>query len=85
MGFLANAARFSAAAARGDVLAPAKSIAQMQQVVFNQYLDAGLCALFMLVVLAVLVFGIRACLQAYALSHPSARESAYEPMPEGAN
>ena len=85
VGFLANAARFSAAAARGDVLAPAKSIAQMQQVVFNQYLDAGLCALFMLVVLAVLVFGIRACLQAYALSHPSARESAYEPMPEGAN
>lgn len=85
VGFLANAARFSAAAARGEVLAPAKSIAQMQQVIFNQYLDAGLCALFMVVVISVLVFGIRACMRAYALSHPSSRESAYEPMPEGAN
>ncbi|MES8771847.1 carbon starvation CstA 5TM domain-containing protein, partial [Cutibacterium acnes] len=45
IGFLANARRFAEAAARGEVLAPAKSIDEMQRVVFNNYLDAGLCAL----------------------------------------
>jgi len=85
VGFLAQAAKFSAAAERGEVLAPAKSVAQMQQVIFNQYLDAALCGLFMLVVLSVLVFGVRACMKAYAATHPTSKESAYETMPEGAS
>ena len=59
-------------------------LAQMQQVIFNQYLDAALCGLFMVVVVSVLVFGIRACMKAYALSHPSSKESAYEALPEQA-
>lgn len=81
IGFLANAARFDAAATRGEVLAPAKSVAQMQQIVFNNYLDAALCGLFMLVVVSILVFGIRACMKAYATNHPTAKESAYEALP----
>ncbi len=78
IGFLANAARFSAAADRGEILAPAKSLAQMQQVIFNQYLDATLCGLFMLVVVSIAVFGIRACFKAYATNHPTANETPYE-------
>ncbi|MEN3110235.1 carbon starvation CstA family protein [Uliginosibacterium paludis] len=78
IGFLANAARFSAAADRGEILAPAKSVAQMQQVIFNQYLDATLCGLFMLVVISIAVFGIRACFKAYATNHPTANETPYE-------
>lgn len=83
VGFLANAARFRAAAERGEVLAPAKSAEQMQQVIFNNYIDAALAGLFILVVLSVLVFGIRACMKAYAANHPTARETPYEKLPEG--
>jgi hypothetical protein len=39
IGFLALANKFSDAAAQGTVLAPARSIAEMQRVAFNNYLD----------------------------------------------
>ncbi|WP_374400779.1 carbon starvation CstA family protein [Niveibacterium sp.] len=84
VGFLAHAAKFSGAAERGEVLAPAKSIEQMQQVIFNDYVDASLCGLFIVVVLTVLVFGIRAALRAYRIAHPTVQESAYQPMPANA-
>lgn len=81
IGFLANAARFAAAAGRGEVLAPAKSVEQMQQVIFNNYLDAALCGLFILVVLSVALFGIRACLKARAANRPTACETEYQRLP----
>ena len=77
IGFLANAARFSEAAARGEVIAPAKSMAEMQRVIFNNQIDAALCALFMLVLLAMVGFGVRAALNARRQSGPTARESGY--------
>jgi carbon starvation protein len=83
IGFLANATRFGAAAERGEILAPAKNVAQMQQIIFNNYIDAALAGVFIVVVLSVLVFGIRACLRAYAVNHPTALETPHEPMPEG--
>lgn len=60
IGFLAHADKFSAAFNAGDVLAPAKSLAQMQQVIFNDRLDAALCVLFMSVVLVMLFCSLRA-------------------------
>ena len=60
IGFLAHADKFSAAANAGEVLAPAKSLAQMQQVIFNDRLDAALCVLFMSVVLVMLFCSLRA-------------------------
>jgi len=60
IGFLAHADKFSAAFAEGEVLAPAKSLAQMQQVIFNDRLDAALCVLFMSVVLVMLFCSLRA-------------------------
>jgi carbon starvation protein CstA len=83
IGFLANATRFGAAAERGEILAPAKNVAQMQQIIFNNYIDAALAGVFIVVVLSVLVFGIRACVRAYAINHPTALETPHEPMPEG--
>jgi carbon starvation protein CstA len=74
IGFLALAHKFSAAAAEGKVLAPAKSIAEMQRVVFNNYLDAGVCSLFVLLVLAMCVFALRICLKALAQATPSTHE-----------
>lgn len=75
IGFLAHAAKYQAAAAEGNVLAPAKSPVQMQQIIFNDYVDATLAALFIAVVLSVMFFGIRACLQALRTAHPTSVES----------
>ncbi|RXZ42009.1 carbon starvation CstA family protein [Crenobacter cavernae] len=75
VGFLAHAAKYQGALDSGKVLAPAKSLAQMQQVVFNDRLDAGLAAFFILVVLSVLVYGVRACWAAWRVSHPTAQET----------
>ncbi|MBI3144094.1 MAG: carbon starvation protein A [Pseudogulbenkiania sp.] len=75
VGFLAHAAKYQAAIAADKVLAPAKSIEQMHQIVFNDRLDAGLAILFMLVVLSVLGFGLRACRQAWRSAHPTAQET----------
>lgn len=76
VGFLAHAAKYQNAIVEGKVLAPAKSIEQMHQIVFNDRLDAGLAILFILVVLSVLGFGLRACLQAWRSAHPTAQETA---------
>jgi carbon starvation protein len=75
IGFLAHASKYQAAIDEGKILAPAKSLAQMQQVVFNDYLDAGLAGFFVVVVLSVLVFGIRTVLHARANNLPTVKES----------
>lgn len=84
VGFLAHAQKYQAALDEGKLLAPAKSIEQMRQVIFNDYVDAGLAAMFMLVVVSVLVFGIRTALKARAAHQPSVKESAYQALPASA-
>jgi hypothetical protein len=56
------------------VLAPAKSLAEMQRVVFNNYLDAAVCSLFVLLVLSMCAFALKICLQALRQAQPSAIE-----------
>ena len=82
IGFLANASRFSAAAEKGEILAPAKSLAQMQQIIFNNYIDAAMAGVFVVLVLSILAFGIRSCMKAYAANQPTTQETPREPMPE---
>ncbi|MFB9241090.1 carbon starvation protein A [Massilia antarctica] len=77
IGFLAHAKKFQAAIDQGSVLAPAKSMAQMHQIVFNDVLDASLAGFFMFVVLSVLVFGVRTVLKARAAAAPSSQETAF--------
>jgi len=84
VGFLAHAQKYQAALDEGKLLAPAKSIEQMRQVIFNDYVDAGLAAMFMLVVVSVLVFGIRTVIKARAAHQPSVKESAYQALPASA-
>jgi carbon starvation protein len=74
IGFLALARKFSDAAAQGTVLAPAKSIEQMQRVAFNNHLDATVCALFVMLVVAMCVFALRICMQSLRQTKPTARE-----------
>jgi carbon starvation protein len=72
--FLAHAQRFGGAVAEGRVLAPAKSLAEMQRVVTNDYVDATLCALFMAVVVSMLVYGLITIVQAAGNPRVTARE-----------
>ncbi len=80
IGFLAHAAKYQGAIDRGELLAPAKAMAQMQQIVINDYIDATLCVLFMAVVASLLVYGVRACLLARHSSLPTTVEAATFPV-----
>ena len=82
--FVAHARMFSDAIAQNKLMAPAKSIEQMRQVVFNDYVDATLCGLFMLVVVAIVVFGIKAVLEARSANRPTVHETPYEQLPANA-
>ncbi|MBS4213664.1 MULTISPECIES: carbon starvation CstA family protein [Neobacillus] len=63
IGFLAHAKIFKEANDAGKVLAPATSPAQMNQVLLNDYVDATLTGIFMVVVILVLIAAIRIWLQ----------------------
>jgi carbon starvation protein len=78
IGFLAHANTYKAALADGELLAPAKSIEQMQQVIFNSYLDAALAGLFILVVISVGIFGIKTILLARATHRPTVKEAPFD-------
>ena len=58
VGFLSHAAKFSNAVAAQTVLAPAKTLQQMNRVIFNDYLDAALAALSVAIVLVVVVCAV---------------------------
>jgi carbon starvation protein len=72
--FLAHADKFSAAAAKGESLAPAKNLAQMQQIIFNDYVDATLTAMFIAVVVAMLVFSVNVIRKALAVKWVTTKE-----------
>lgn len=59
IGFLAHAKIFKDSLATGKILAPATSKAQMNQIILNDYIDATICGLFMLIVLLVLIASVR--------------------------
>src|SRR5271165_3832667 len=57
VGFLSHAAKFSDALAQGQVLAPAKTEGVMRQIIFNDYVDATLGGVFVVVVIVTVVYG----------------------------
>lgn len=84
VGFVAHANKFQAALDQGTLLAPAKSVIQMKQIIFNDYLDAALAGFFMVVVVAVLIAGIMTVLKARGHGAPSSKESPFvaAPLPQ---
>jgi carbon starvation protein len=74
IGFLAAAHKFSDALAQGKVLAPAKSVEDMHRVVTNTYVDAGLTAIFIAVVVAMMVAGFVTIRKAHADPRVTTRE-----------
>jgi carbon starvation protein len=74
IGFISLAGKFSDAAAKGTLLAPAKSIEEMRRVAFNNYLDAVVCGLFVLLVIAMCIATVRVCMSALKQARPTAQE-----------
>ncbi|WP_439533055.1 carbon starvation CstA family protein [Polymorphobacter sp.] len=74
VGFLSHADLFSAAMARGELLAPAKTVGQMQAIVLNDRVDAALCAIFIVLVVAMLFYTVRACRDALGQPRPTTKE-----------
>jgi carbon starvation protein len=58
IGFVSHAWRFSEALSAGRILAPAKTVEEMQRVIVNDYVDATLAAMFVAIVLAMAVYGV---------------------------
>jgi carbon starvation protein len=85
VGFLSNASRYADALQQGVLIAPAKTPEAMSRIVFNNRLDAVLCALFMFVVISVLVYSIKSVLQARAARKPTVNETPYAALPVGAS
>ncbi|MGY1410362.1 MULTISPECIES: carbon starvation CstA family protein [unclassified Luteimonas] len=75
VGFLAQANRYSDAIGRGELIAPSKDFDGMSQIMINNYVNAGLTALFLLVVLSVLFYSIVAIRKARASAVRTDRET----------
>jgi carbon starvation protein len=58
VGFISHALKYGDALAAGQLLAPAKSAAEMTRIVVNDYIDATLAGLFVLVVVATVVYAV---------------------------
>ncbi|WP_313460489.1 carbon starvation CstA family protein [Stenotrophomonas sp.] len=76
-GFLAQAHKFQDAIAAGTITAPAKSVAQMQQIVVNAYVNTGLTVLFLFVVFSILAYAIKTIVVARRSPQRTDKETAY--------
>ncbi len=79
IGFLSHANKFQEAYNNGEVLAPAKNLGEMRQILFNDYIDATLCAIFMLVVIMVFISAIRIWIKILKNQKLELHESPYIP------
>lgn len=79
IGFLSHANKFQEAYNNGEVLAPAKDLGEMRQILFNDYIDAALCAIFMLVVIMVFISAIRIWIKILKNKRLELHESPYIP------
>ena len=62
--FMAHAAKYKAALANGEILAPAKTAEEMSRIAFNDYVNSGLTVLFLAVVVVVAVYGFQVAMKA---------------------
>jgi carbon starvation protein len=74
VGFISHALKFGDAIAADKLLAPAKTIGEMRRIVFNDYVDASLAAVFVLVVVATVIYGVISIRKALGNPQPTAME-----------
>lgn len=75
IGFLAQANKFSKAIDEGVVIAPAKSVADMQTIVLSNQINAALCAFFMLVAVTMLIAAFFVIRRALKSERPTTYET----------
>ncbi|MCU5775682.1 carbon starvation protein A [Erwiniaceae bacterium BAC15a-03b] len=75
IGFLAQANKFSKGINEGVVIAPAKSVADMQTIVLSNQINAALCAFFMLVAVTMLISAIFVIRRALRSDKPTTHEA----------
>jgi carbon starvation protein len=75
--FTAAAQKYADAMQAGKLLAPAKSMEEMQRIITNNRVDMALTALFMLLIVTMAVFALRSIAKAWRDNHPTAQEEPY--------
>ncbi len=75
--FTAAAHKYAAALAEGRLLAPAKTTAEMERIITNNRVDMALTAIFMLLVIAMVVFALRAIALGWRTNQATAHEEPY--------
>jgi carbon starvation protein len=77
IGFLAHAKKFADAAAADQLLAPAKTAAQMQQVILNDYIDVGLAVVLTSVLISIAFLSLRAGLRGWRDNAVTSQEAPF--------
>ena len=75
IGFLAQANKFRRGLDEGVILAPAKTVADMQTIVFSNQINAALCGFFMLVAVTMLIAAVFVIRRALRSNVPTTHES----------
>ncbi|VEA73521.1 Carbon starvation protein A [Serratia rubidaea] len=75
IGFLAQAKKFSAGIEQGEIIAPAKTLQDMQTIVFSNQINAALCGFFMLVAVTMLISAFFVIRRALRSNTPTVQES----------
>jgi carbon starvation protein len=74
VGFISHALKYGDSLAANKLLAPAKTLGEMRRIVFNDYIDATLAAVFVLVVVATVIYGLISIRKALGNPQPTAME-----------
>ena len=82
VGFVALANKYETALAARQVLAPAKDLGQMQNVIMNAYTNAGLSVLFLVVVFSILFYSLKVGRVAWVKAERSDKEMPFQGMPD---
>ncbi|MFV1939495.1 carbon starvation CstA family protein [Pseudomonas luteola] len=80
VGFLAQAHKYRDALAADQILAPAKSVEQMQQIMINSYTNATLTVLFLIVVASVLFYTVKVGYAALSKPQRTDKETPFQPL-----
>ncbi|HEU4669095.1 MAG TPA: carbon starvation CstA family protein [Dyella sp.] len=75
--FTAAANKYAQGIAEGQLIAPAKNMEAMHRIVSNNHVDMVLTGLFMALVVAMVVFALRAIARAMRTERPTAHEEPY--------
>ncbi|EOC1596076.1 carbon starvation CstA family protein [Cronobacter sakazakii] len=82
-GFFYMANEYKTRIAAGGAELTEQQVANMHHIVINNYTNAGLSILFLVVVYSIIFYGVRTAMKARLSAQPCAKETPYVPVPEG--